>query len=234
MWTAASTEALALSIKVALVATTVILSVGTPLTYWMARRRKATSRAVELLLTLPLVVPPVVTGYVLLLALGPGSFLGRGLKAMGLRFTFDWKGAVVAAMVMAMPVFLAVAKVAFQRCDRQLEDAARTLNAGPLRVFFTITLPLAGPGLLAAAAVAFARAFGEFGATMMLAGNIPGQTRTVPQAIYTDLIAQNDSSAWALIVVSVAVGIGSMVASQILTRSSAKPPRADAKGATGA
>lgn len=218
MWTAASTEALALSIKVALVATTVILSVGTPLTYWMARRRKATSRAVELLLTLPLVVPPVVTGYVLLLALGPGSFLGRGLKAMGLRFTFDWKGAVVAAMVMAMPVFLAVAKVAFQRCDRQLEDAARTLNAGPLRVFFTVTLPLAAPGLLAAAGVAFARAFGEFGATMLLAGNIPGQTRTVPQAIYVNLLAGDERGASGLVLVSVLVGVAAMVLSQVLTR----------------
>ncbi|MHC4563311.1 MAG: molybdate ABC transporter permease subunit [Planctomycetota bacterium] len=218
MWTAASTEALALSIKVALVATAVILLVGTPLTYWMARRRKVTSRVVELLLTLPLVVPPVVTGYVLLLALGPRSVVGRWLEAAGVRFTFDWKGAVVAAMVMAMPVFLAVAKVAFLRCDRELEEAARTLNAGPLRVFFTVTLPLAGPGLLAAAGVAFARAFGEFGATMLLAGNIPAQTRTVPQAIYVNLLAGDDRGASGLVLVSILVGVAAMVLSQVLTR----------------
>jgi molybdate transport system permease protein len=135
--------------------------------------------------------------------------------------TFNWKGAVIASGVMAFPLFLAVAKVAFERCDRDLEDAARTLNAGPLRVLFTITLPLAAPGLLAASAVGFARAFGEFGATIMLAGNIPGQTQTVSQAIYTDLMAGKEHSAFGLVLITIVVGIASMVVSQLLIRRSA-------------
>lgn len=234
MWSAASTEALKLSVVVAVAATVAIVLAGVPISLWLVRRRGAGVRLLDAVLALPLVVPPVVTGYCLLLILGPRGPLGRVLEAIGVRFVFDWKGAVVAAGVMAMPLFLVTAKVAFQRCSKDLEDAARTLNAGPLRVFFTITLPLAGPGLLAAAAVAFARAFGEFGATMMLAGNIPGQTRTVPQAIYTDLIAQKDSAALALILVSVAVGIASMVASQMLMRFSTQSQRAGAERVRGA
>jgi molybdate transport system permease protein len=137
---------------------------------------------------------------------------------LGLQIPLDWKGAVVAAAVVAFPLFLMIARVAFERCDPRLEEAARTLHAGPLRVFATITLPQALPGLAAAAAVTFARAFGEFGATMMLAGNIPGQTRTVPQAIYSSLLAGHEGAAWGLTLVSFAVGVAAIVASQLLIR----------------
>ncbi|MHC4718735.1 MAG: ABC transporter permease subunit [Planctomycetota bacterium] len=130
----------------------------------------------------------------------------------------DWKGAAVASAAIAFPMFLVIARVAFDRCEKGLEDAAKTLGAGPVRAFLTITLPAALPGLAAASAVAFARAFGEFGATMMLAGNIPGHSRTVPQAIYTHLLAGRSSQAWGLSAVSVAVGIAAMVVSRLLVR----------------
>ncbi len=216
MWNAASTETLRLSLRVSAVATLAIIVIGSPLALWMARRRTVMSRLSESVLSLPLVVPPVLTGYLLLVILSPRSLVGRWLESIGLRFALDWKGAVVASAALAFPLFLAIARVAFEKCDRKLEDAARTLNARPVRVLFTVTLPLALPGLLAAAAVAFARAFGEFGATMMLAGNIPGQTRTVPQAIYTHLLAGREQRAWGLALVSVFVGVGAMAAAQLL------------------
>ncbi len=223
MWSQASTEALILSIKVSLVTMVIMVLVGTPIAFWMVRRRGVLLRLAESMLSLPLVVPPVVTGYCLLVLFSPKGILGKWLEAIGMPVTFNWKGAVVAAGVMAFPLFLAVAKVAFERCDRELEEAAKTLNAGPLRVMFTITLPLAAPGLLAAAAVSFARAFGEFGATIMLAGNIPGQTQTVSQAIFTDLMAGKDQSALGLVLITIVVGITAMIVSQLLIRRSTNP-----------
>ncbi len=221
MWSPASTEALLLSIRVSLVTTVIMVLVGTPIAFWMVRRRGFLLGLAESVLSLPLVIPPVVTGYCLLVLFSPAGMLGKWLEAIGMPVTFNWKGAVIASGVMAFPLFLAVAKVAFERCDRDIEEAARTLNAGPLRVLFTITLPLAAPGLLAAAAVAFARAFGEFGATIMLAGNIPGQTQTVSQAIFTDLMAGKEQSAFGLVLITIVVGIASMVVSQLLIRRSA-------------
>ncbi len=221
MWSQASTEALILSIKVSLVTMVIMVLVGTPIAFWMVRRRGVLLRLAESMLALPLVVPPVVTGYCLLVLFSPKGILGKWLEAIGMPVIFNWKGAVVAAGVMAFPLFLAVAKVAFERCDRDIEEAAKTLNAGPLRVLFTITLPLAAPGLLAAAAVSFARAFGEFGATIMLAGNIPGQTQTVSQAIFTDLMAGKDQSALGLVLITIVVGIVAMIVSQLLIRRSA-------------
>ncbi len=224
MWTAASTEALQLSIRVSLVTTAIIMLAGTPIAFWMVRRRGVGLRLAESMLSLPLVVPPVVIGYCLLVILSPKGLLGRWLEAVGVPVMFDWKGAVIAAGVMAFPIFLVVAKVAFQKCDKELEEAARTLNAGPLRVFLTITLPIAMPGLLAAGAVTFARAFGEFGATIMLVGNIPGQTQTVSLAIYTDLMAGREQAAWGLVWISIAVGMAAMIVSQLLI---GRGPRAD-------
>lgn len=214
MWSPESSEALLLSVRVSAVATVVIFFAVTPLALWLTRRPSGLSYTVELMLSLPLVVPPVVTGYFLLLALGPSTWFGRLLDSAGIRFPLDWKGAVVASGVLSLPLFLAVARAAFQKCDKGLEEAARTLSAGPVKAFFTITFPVALPGLLAAAALTFARAFGEFGATMMLAGNIPGKTRTVPQAIYTNIQAGRGQAALALAVVSVAVGAGAFIAAR--------------------
>ncbi len=218
MWSHASAEALKLSLRVSIAATLLMALIGIPVAFWLARRRSLLSRIVECLVSLPLVIPPVVTGHLLLVVLSPNRFLGRRLDRLGLRFALDWKGAVTAAAVVAFPIFLVIARTAFQRCDSRLEDAARVLNSSRARVLFTITIPIALPGLLAAAAVAFARAFGEFGATMMLAGNIPGQTRTIPQAIYSELLAGREGSAWSLTSVSIAVGVAAMAASQMLIR----------------
>ena len=221
MWSQASTDALLLSIKVSLVTTVIMVLVGTPIAFRMVRKRGVLLTFAESILSLPLVIPPVVTGYCLLVLFSPAGILGKWLDSVGMPVIFNWKGAVVASGIMAFPLYLAVAKVAFERCDRDIEDAARTLNAGPLRVMVTITLPLAAPGLLAAAAVSFARAFGEFGATIMLAGNIPGQTQTVSQAIFTDLMAGKDQSAMGLVLITIVVGMASMIVSQLLIRRSA-------------
>ena len=218
MWNAASVEALLLSLRVSSIATIIMVLAGTPLAFFLVRRSGVITRMLESMLSLPLVIPPVVTGYFLLIVLSPAGIMGGWLEAFGLRFALNWKGAVIASGVVAFPLYLAVAIVAFEKCDRRLEDAARTLNAGPARILFTIILPPAIPGLMGAGALAFARAFGEFGATMMLAGNIPGQTRTVPQAIYSHIIAGRNEEVWSLAVVSIVVGIGAMAASQLLIR----------------
>ena len=217
MWDAVLSDAFRLSLRVAVTATFAIVIVGTPLALWLARDRGVGSRLTGAMLSLPMVVPPVATGYVLLVFLTPSRPPGRWLAEVGVRLALDWKGAAVASSVLALPLFLAVAKAAFEGCDRGLAEAARTLNASPFRVFVTVTLPLALPGVLAGGALAFARAFGEFGATMMLAGNIPGETRTVPQAIYSHLMSGRDEAAWHLVIVSIVVGAAAMLVAQRLT-----------------
>ncbi len=215
-WNGAAAEALRRSLRVSLIATLLMVLAGAPIALWLARRKGVPSAAVEGLLTLPLVLPPVVTGYLFLLLFSPQGPLGRSLERIGIRVVLDWKGAVIASAALAFPLFLAVAKVAFSKADPALESAARTLNASPLKVIATVTLPPALPGLAAGAVLAFARAFGEFGATMMLAGNIPGQTRTVPQAIFTELMTGQTRAAWGLVALSVAIGIGSIVGARFL------------------
>ncbi len=215
-WSGDAAEVLRRSLRVSLIATLLMVIAGAPIALWLARRRGAMGAAVEGLLTLPLVLPPVVTGYLFLLLFSPQGPLGRSLERIGVRVVLDWKGAVIASAALAFPLFLAVAKVAFSKADPALEAAARTLNASPLRVLATVTLPPALSGLAAGAVLAFARAFGEFGATMMLAGNIPGQTRTVPQAIFTELVTGQARAAWGLIGFSVVIGIGSIVGARLL------------------
>ena len=214
MWDSAAIEAMRLSVRISAVSTCVIAIAGTPFALWISRTRNIFSRAIEAFLFLPFVIPPVVTGYLLMLLFSPKYLLGRWMESIGLRFSLDWKGAIVASSVLAFPLFMAVAKAAFEGVDRKLEDAAKMLNANSFRAFFTVTFPLALPGLLAATGLAFARAFGEFGATMMLAGNIPGQTRTVPQAIYSHLLAGREEAASILVLVSIGVGLASMFLAQ--------------------
>jgi molybdate transport system permease protein len=215
-WNDDAADALRRSLRVSLIATLLMVGAGAPIALWLARRRSAAGAAVESLLSLPLVLPPVVTGYLFLLLFSPQGPLGRTLERIGLPVVLDWKGAVIASAALAFALFLAVAKVAFSKADPALEAAARTLNASPLRVMATVTLPPALPGLAAGAVLAFARAFGEFGATMMLAGNIPGRTRTVPQAIYTQLVTGQTRAAWGLVGLSVAIGIGAIIGANLL------------------
>jgi len=179
-------SALGLSVRVAVLATVLNAVVGIPLAYVLARRRFWGRGAVDLLVTLPLVLPPTVTGYYLIVLLGRRGWLGGPLYDLaGLTITFTWYAAVVAAAVMALPLLVRTARAAIESVDRDLERAAYTLGRSEWRTALEVTLPLARNGILAGLVLAFARALGEFGATLMLAGNIPGRTATAPLAIYT-------------------------------------------------
>ena len=179
-------SALGLSVRVAVLATVLNAVVGIPLAYVLARRRFWGRGAVDLLVTLPLVLPPTVTGYYLIVLLGRRGWLGGPLYDLaGLTITFTWYAAVVAAAVMALPLLVRTARAAIESVDRDLERAAYTLGRSEWRTALEVTLPLARHGILAGLVLAFARALGEFGATLMLAGNIPGRTATAPLAIYT-------------------------------------------------
>lgn len=174
-----------LSLRVALAALAIVFVTATLAARWMVRDRVPGRDLLEALFTLPLVLPPVVTGFFLLVVLGRRGPLGDFLaERLGLQLLFTVAAAVIAAAVVSFPLMYQSAKAAFLAIDEGLEDAARTLGAGEARVFLTITLPLAWPGLLAGTVLTFARALGEFGATVMVAGNIPGRTTTVPLAIY--------------------------------------------------
>lgn len=174
-----------LSLRVGLSALVVIFVLGTLAARAMTRRHFPGKDVVDGLLVLPLVLPPVVTGFLLLVLLGRNGPVGRFLEgAFGVRLLFTLHAAVLAAVVVAFPLMYQSAKAAFQSVDTRLEDAARTLGAGEARVFLTVTLPLAWPGLVAGTVLSFARSLGEFGATVMVAGNIPGETTTVPLAIF--------------------------------------------------
>jgi len=179
-------SALWLSVKVSVVATALNAVIGIPLAYMMARRRFWGRAAVDVLVTLPLVLPPTVTGYYLILLLGRRGVLGAPLYvATGWSVAFTWYAAVIAATVMALPLLVRTARVAIESVDQNLERAAFTLGRAEWRTALEVTLPLARNGILAGLVLAFARALGEFGATLMLAGNIPGKTQTLPLSIYT-------------------------------------------------
>lgn len=175
-----------LSARVAVAATALNALVGIPLAYVLARRRFWGRGLVDLLVTLPLVLPPTVTGYYLIVLLGRRGLVGAPLYDLtGWTVAFTWYAAVIASMVMALPLLVRTARAAIESVDRDLERAAFTLGRSEWQTALTVTLPLARNGILAGLVLAFARALGEFGATLMLAGNIPGKTTTVPLAIYT-------------------------------------------------
>src|SRR6185312_11269786 len=211
--TPAETVALALSFKVSLVGVACSLPVAVGCAWLLARTRFFGKPVFEGLLLLPLILPPVVTGYVLLIVFGHHGAIGRLLDEAGLSIAFRWTGAALAAAVMAFPN-------AFESVDRKLENAAATLGAGAWRVFFGITLPLSARGLVAGLALAFARAFGEFGATITFVSSIPGQTRTLPIALY-ELISTpgGESGALRLTLVAVVIAvIASLIAALMLLR----------------
>jgi molybdate transport system permease protein len=203
-------SALLLSIRVAVMATLLNALVGIPLAYVLARRRFVGRWLLDLLVTLPLVLPPTVTGYYLIVLLGRRGWLGAPIYgATGWSIAFTWYAAVVAATVMALPLLVRTAKAAFESVDRDLERAAYTLGRSELRTALEVTLPLARNGIVAGLVLAFARALGEFGATLMLAGNIPGKTATVPLAIYTAV--QTGQDAVALVLVGVLTAVSCLV-----------------------
>jgi molybdate transport system permease protein len=195
----------------AVASTLLILPPGLALAWVLARRNWPGKALVETFVSLPIVLPPVVTGLVLLQLFGRRGFLGRWLHdGFGMDVVFTWKAVVLALGVMSFPLLVRAARTAMEEVNPALEQIARTLGAGEWRVFFTITLPLARRGVLAGALLAFARALGEFGATIMVAGNIPGRTTTLPVAIYERVQLGDDAGAWALAGVSLAIAFGAL------------------------
>lgn len=190
-----------LSLKVATVSTALSFVTGLPLAHILARRRHPLVSMLDAFANLPLVLPPTVLGYYLLVAFGRNSPLGRALEALGMPLVFTWRGAVLAAWTVSMPLFLQAASAAFATVDRELEDVARTLGESGWSIFWRITLPLAGPGIVAGTLLAFARSLGDFGTTLMVAGNIPGHTQTMAIAIYDAVQAGDQARANALVAV---------------------------------
>ena len=194
----------AFTIATALGATALMLPPGLLLAWWLARRKFPGQTLVETLVSLPLVMPPVATGLILLMLLAPRGVIGRLLARLGIEVVFTWKAVVVAMAVMALPLFVRAARAGIEQVDRRYEAVAATLGARPLRIFFTVTLPLAAPAVAAGAVLGFARAVGEFGATIMIAGSLPG-TRTLAVAIYSFAETGRDREAAALLVVSAVI-----------------------------
>ncbi len=206
-----------LTVAMATAATILILPVGLLLAWALARGHFPGRVLLETLVSLPLVMPPVATGLVLLFLLAPRGVLGPVLSGIGLDVVFTWKAAVIAMAVMGLPMLVRTARAGFDQVDRRYESVAATLGAGPLRVFVNVTLPLALPAVAAGAVLAFARAIGEFGATMMIAGSIPGSTRTLAVAIYSFAETGRDREALQLVAVSAALAFGALWLSNWIT-----------------
>ena len=205
--------------RMAVLGTVAMLPFGLALALALARGRWRGKAVVETLVTLPLVLPPVVTGLVLLRLFGRRGPLGHWLYSQfGLEVVFTWRAVVVALAVMSLPLFVRTARAAFEEVNPTFEQLARTLGAGEWRVFFTITLPLARRGVLGGTLLAFARALGEFGATIMVAGNISGQTTTLSVAIYQYVQLGEDGHAWALTAASAAMAFLAVLGSEYLLR----------------
>ena len=216
-------QAVALSLKVAFWAMALSLPLGIFTAYALARWHFPGKALVNGLVHLPLILPPVVTGYILLVVFGINGPLGPLLSQLGITLAFRWTGAVLAAAIMAFPLMVRAIRLSIEAVDPKLEQAAATLGASRLWVFATITLPLIVPGIIAGAVLAFAKAMGEFGATITFVSNIPGQTQTVPSAIYAFLQAPGgEPAALRLVVVSVIVAMGALLASEWLARRAAK------------
>jgi len=217
---------LSLKVAAASVAASLPLAIGAA---WLLARRDFPGKTLfDALVHLPLVVPPVVVGYMLLLALGH-SGLGPALEKIGIVFAFRWTGAALAAAVMGFPLVVRAVRLAIDAVDPRLESAARTLGAGPWGAFFTLTLPLAWPGIVTGALLGFARALGEFGATITFVSSIPGETETLPLAIYGAIqVPGGDAQALRLSLLSVLLSLGALVVSEWLVRRHVRARHADA------
>jgi molybdate transport system permease protein len=217
-------QAVALSLKVSFWATLLSLPFGLLCALALARGRFIGRDVLNWLVHLPLVLPPVVTGYLLLLGFGRQGPFGSVLDSFfGITLAFQWTGAALAASIMAFPLMVRAMRLAIEAVDPKLEEAAATLGASRLKVFSTVTLPLILPGIIAGAVLAFAKAMGEFGATITFVSNIPGETRTVPSAIYAFLqVPGGETSAIRLVMVAVAIAIGALILSEWLSRRVAK------------
>jgi len=204
------------TVLMAVVATMLVLPPAIAAGWLLARQKFPGKTLVETLVSLPLVLPPVATGLLLLWLFGRRSPVGRALDAAGIEVVFTWKAVVIAMMVISFPLVARSVRAGIEQVDRRFEDIAATLGAGSFRVFRTITLPLAARGIIAGAILGFSRALGEFGATIMVAGAIPGRTRTLAVGIYTFVETGRDDAAWGLLVVSALLAFGAIYASNRL------------------
>ncbi|OWY04841.1 MULTISPECIES: molybdate ABC transporter permease subunit [unclassified Thioclava] len=212
-------QAVFLSLKVAGWATLLSLPPGLFVAYALARWRFPGRSLVNGLVHLPLILPPVVTGYLLLIGFAPNGVIGAALARVGITVAFSWRGAALAAGIMAFPLMVRAIRLAIEAVDPKLEQAASTLGASRIASFATITLPLILPGILAGAITAFAKAMGEFGATITFVSNIPGQTQTLPLAIYSQLqVPGGEVEAARLVVISVTLALGALLVSEWLAR----------------
>ncbi|MTI16789.1 molybdate ABC transporter permease subunit [Rhodobacteraceae bacterium RKSG542] len=218
--TPAEWEALRLSLKIASLALAISLPPALLLGYVLARYRFWGHSALNALAHLPLVLPPVVTGYVLLILFGKQGALGMFFEQyLGITFAFRWTGAALAAGVMAFPLILRPIRLAFEAVDSKLEEAARTLGTSPLKTFFLVSIPLAAPGILSGAVLGFAKALGEFGATITFVANIPGQTRSLSLALYTEMQSiDGEQAVTRLVIISIVVAVTALLASEFLAR----------------
>jgi len=223
-------EVIALSLRVAFWAVLFSLPLAIAAAWILARTTFPGKVIVDGALHLPLVVPPVVVGFTLLVLFGRQGAIGAFLyETVGISFAFDWKGAALAAGVMAFPLMVRAIRLSIEAIDQRLETAARTLGASPLRVFATITLPLALPGIFAGTVLAFARSLGEFGATITFVSNIPGETRTLPLAIFS--LTQTPGAQDAilrLVLISIAIALAALIVSEMLSRRVTARIRGDA------
>lgn len=213
-------SAVYLSLQVASLAVLIALPLALFVAFLLARYRFVGHTFLNVLVLLPLVLPPVVTGYLLLIAFGANGFIGRYLKeTFDFTFAFQWTGAALAAGVMAFPLMVRPIRQAIEAIEVNWEKAARSLGAGRLVIFFTIILPLSLPGILAALILGFAKALGEFGATITFVSNIPGETRTIPLAIFSTLQSPGDDlQLWRLMILSVLIAVIAVVVSEVLAR----------------
>ncbi|MDE9451006.1 molybdate ABC transporter permease subunit [Aliiroseovarius sp. Z3] len=216
-------QAVALSLKVAFWATLLSLPLAIFVSHALARWEFSGKQIANGLVHLPLILPPVVTGYLLLLIFGVTGPGGRLLDAFGVTIAFQWTGAALAAAIMGFPLMVRAIRLSIEAVDRRLEEAAATLGASQLRIFATITLPLALPGILTGAILGFAKAMGEFGATITFVSNIPGQTQTLPSAIYSFLqVPSGEIQAMRLVIVSIVVAMAALILSEVFARRVAK------------
>lgn len=213
-------SAVSLSLRVAMWSVAIMIVPGVGCAWLLARTRFHGKALLDAVIHLPLVLPPVVVGYLLLLSLGRRGWVGGWLhEAMGVDIAFTWVAAAIAAAIMGFPLLVRSMRLAIELVDTRVEQAARTLGAGPLRVFVAVTLPLSLPGLLTGLVLAFARSLGEFGATITFAGNIEGVSRTIPAAIYTtSQIPGGDGAAMRLVLVSIALSLLALIASDLAAR----------------
>lgn len=217
-------QALLLSLKVAFFAIVWLIPIGIGLAWLLARKQFVGKSVVDSLIHLPLVLPPVVIGYLLLISMGKQGIIGQWLyQQFDLVFSFSWKGAVLACIVVALPLMVRSIRLSLDSVDHKLEQAAATLGASPIKIFFTITLPLTVPGIITGTMLSFARSLGEFGATISFVSNIPGETQTIPLAMYNFIETPgSETEAMRLCIISVVIALSSLIVSEWLSRTSVK------------